>query len=169
MVETLEPILAKLPFFKGLDKRYLELLVGCASNARYNTGEYLYQEGKEANQFFIIRQGKVAIESAVPGRGMITVEIHEAGDVVGWAWLLPPYRWYFNGRAVEPTRVIVLDGLCLRGKCEQDHTLGYEFMSRFLQKTTRSLDLLLGQVVDLHAAPEERQAKSEQSLGWARA
>jgi CRP/FNR family cyclic AMP-dependent transcriptional regulator len=169
MVGTLEPILAKHPFFEGLDKRYLELLVGCASNARYNAGDYLYQEGREATQFFIIRQGRVAIESSVPGRGRITLQTHEAGDVVGWSWLFPPYRWYFSGHAIELTRVIALDGLCLRRKCEQDPDLGYEFMKRFLQKTARSVDLLRGQVVELYTASEERRTKSDQPLGWMRA
>jgi CRP-like cAMP-binding protein len=99
---------------------------------------------------------------------MITLEVHDEGDVVGWAWLFPPYRWYFNGRAVEPTRAIVLDGLCLRRKCEQDPDLGYEFMKRFLQKTARSLDLIRGQVVDLYATPENGRTRSDRVLGWAR-
>ncbi len=160
MVTTLEPILAQLPFFDGLEKHYLELLVGCASNARYFPGEYLYREGEDANQFFIIRQGKVAIELAIPGRGKVTLQTHEAGDVVGWAWLLPPYRWYFSGRATEVTRVIALDGVCLRRKCDEDAHLGYEFMKRFSAKTAHSLDLLYMQLLDVYATPEQRVTKS---------
>ncbi len=160
MVDTLEPILAKLPFFEGLEKRHIELLVGCASNARYMADEYLYREGEEANQFFIVRQGKVSIEMAVPGRGIVTLQTHDEGDVVGWAWLLPPYRWYFTARAVEMTRVIALDGVCLRRKCEQDADLGYEFLKRFSAKTTRALELLYMQVLDLYATPEQRQTRT---------
>ncbi len=160
MVGTLEPILANLPFFDGLEPSHLELLVGCASNARYGADAYLYREGEQANQFFIVRQGKVAIEMAVPGRGKVTLQTHDAGDVVGWAWLLPPYRWYFSARAVEPTRVIALDGVCLRHKCEQDADLGYQFLKRFAAKTTRSLDLLYAQLLDLDAGPEPRAPKS---------
>ncbi len=160
MVASLEPILAQLPFFEGLEKRHLELLVGCASNARYMPNEYLYREGEDANQFFIIRQGTVAIEMAIPGRGMVTLQTHDADDVVGWAWLLPPYRWHFSGRAVELTRVIALDGVCLRRKCEEDAALGYEFLKRFSAKTARALDLVYMQVLDLYAPPEQRGAKS---------
>ncbi len=169
MVDTLEPILAKLPFFEGLEKRHLELLVGCASNARYFADEYLYREGEDANQFFIIRQGKVAIEMAIPGRGMVTLQTHDEGDVVGWAWLLPPYRWHFSGRAVEMTRVIALDGVCLRRKCEEDPALGYEFLKRFSAKTARSLDLVYMQVLDLYAVPEQRVTKSNHMRARVRA
>ncbi len=159
MVASLEPILAQLPFFEGLEKRHLELLVGCASNARYFADEYLYREGQDANQFYIIRQGRVAIELAIPGRGMVTLQTYDAGDVVGWAWLLPPYRWHFSGRAMELTRVIALDGVCVRRKCEQDAELGYEFLMRFSAKTARTLDLLYIQALDLYAAPEQRETK----------
>ena len=149
MVETLEPILAEHPFFAGLEKRYLQLLTGCASNACYNRGDYLFLEEEEAKKFYIIRHGKVAIEAAIPGSGMVTIQTYEAGDVVGWSWLFPPYRWHFSGRAVELSRVLVLDGECLRGKCEQNPTLGYEFMKRFSHKIVRSLDLTRLQLLAL--------------------
>ena len=55
------------------------------------------------------------------------------GEVLGWSWLFPPYRWHFDARALEPVRAIAFDGACLRGKCEADHELGYELMQRFAQ------------------------------------
>jgi hypothetical protein len=61
-METLEPILAEHPFLKGLEPHHLELIVGCASNVRFDTGHFLCREDEEANQFYIIRQGKVAVE-----------------------------------------------------------------------------------------------------------
>lgn len=149
-METLEPILAKHPFFKGLDKPYLELLTGCAMNARYNAGEYLFHEGEEAEKFFIIREGTVAAEIAVPGQGQIVIQTHEAGEVVGWSWLFPPYNWHFSARAIETTRVLTLDGVCLRTKCEMDPALGYEFMKRFADMIVRSLDSTRMQLLDLY-------------------
>ena len=148
MVDTLEPILAKHPFFEGLEKRYLELLVGCASNLRFNRGDYLFIEGAEAKQFYIVRHGAVAIETLVPGQGMIPIQTHEEGDIVGWSWLFPPYQWHFSGRAVEVTMVIALDGECLRRKCEQDNALGYEFLKRFSHKIVRALDLTRAQLIN---------------------
>jgi CRP/FNR family transcriptional regulator, cyclic AMP receptor protein len=158
MVDTLEPFLARLPFFEGLEKRHLELLVGCASNAHYVANEYLYREGEEANQFYIIRQGKVSIEMAVPGHGMVSLQSHEEGAVVGWAWLLRPFHWFFSARVVVVTWVITLDGAYLRRKCEQDHTLGYELHKRFAAKMERTLDLLYMQLIDLYAAPLQELA-----------
>ena len=67
----------------------------------------------------------------MPGRGPLTIETIEAGDVVGWSWLFPPHAWHFDARAVAPVRAIEVDGACLRAKCEKDPVLGYDLMSRF--------------------------------------
>jgi len=130
-VETLEPILAKHPFLEGLDAAYLKLLVGCASNVRFNAGEFLFHEGDDANEFYMIREGEVTIQIQGAGRGPITVQTLGEGEVLGWSWLIPPYRWRFDAIAEELTRAIALDGKCLREKCEEDHNLGYELLKRF--------------------------------------
>lgn len=150
-METLEPILEKHPFFEQLSKPHLTLITGCAANARFNDGEYLFREGQEASKFFVLRQGKVAIEIGVPGQGLTTIYTHEEDDVVGWSWLFEPYHWMFSARAVGLTRVITLDGVCLRNKCEQDPVLGYEFMKRFAQKVVRSLDQTRMQLLNVYA------------------
>jgi len=148
-METLERILAEHPFFKGLEEPYLQLLVGCASNVRFNAGEVVFREGEEANRFYLIRQGKVAVEMFAPSRGPIILQTLGEGEVLGWSWLVAPYRWRFDGRAVELTRAIALDGECLRGKCEEDHDLGYELMKRVslvMEKLVQATRLQLADV-----------------------
>jgi CRP/FNR family cyclic AMP-dependent transcriptional regulator len=149
-MKTLEPILAKHPFFEGLEQRYLELLTGCASNMHFKAGETLFKEGDEARQFFVIREGIVRLEVFAPGQGEITIQTVDANDIVGWSWLFPPYRWHFSGRATTPLRVIALDGECLRGKCEQDHSLGYEFLKRFSHIMMDRLQATRLQLLDLY-------------------
>jgi len=148
-METLERILSEHPFFKGLEEPYLQLLVGCASNVRFNAGEVVFREGEQANQFYLIRQGKVAVEMFAPSRGPIILQTLGEGEVLGWSWLVAPYRWRFDGRAVELTRAIALDGECLRGKCEEDHDLGYELMKRVslvMEKLVQAMRMQLADV-----------------------
>ena len=49
-METLERVLAEHAFFEGLEPRYLQLLVGCASNVRFDAGQYIFREGEEARR-----------------------------------------------------------------------------------------------------------------------
>jgi CRP-like cAMP-binding protein len=158
-MDTLEPILKKHPFFEGLHPRYIELLTGCASNERYSAGDYLFREGDEAVKFFIIRHGHVSVEITTLA-GPLLLYTHDEGDIVGWSWLFSPYHWHFTGRALDLTRVIALDGVCLRAKCEEDPALGYEFMKRFAYKMMYSLDSTRMQLLDMYGirTAEPRQA-----------
>lgn len=149
-MESLEHILEEHPFFHGLDKKYIQLIVGCASNVRFNAGEFLFREGEEANQFYILRPGKVALEIFVPERGPITIETVGEGQILGWSWLIPPHYWHFNARAVELTRAIALDGKCLRNKCEEDHDLGYELLKRFAHIVEMRLQATRLQLLDVY-------------------
>lgn len=149
-MQSIDVLLAQHPFFKDLSEEYLKLIAGCATNQVYEAGQYLFQEGEEATQFFIVRHGKIAIEARIPTQREIIIYTHDANDVVGWAWLFPPYHWRFSGRAVELTRVTALDGICLRDKCEKDPLLGYEFLKRFSHKVVYSLYETRLQLLDLY-------------------
>jgi CRP-like cAMP-binding protein len=149
-METLEPVLAKHPFLKGLEPQHLKILVGCASNVRFNTGQFLFHEGEEANEFYMIRGGKVAVQIQGAERGPITVQTIGEGDVLGWSWLIPPYRWRFDAKALELTRAIALDGKCLRTKSEEDHDLGYELLKRFAGIIVERLEAARLQLLDVY-------------------
>ena len=149
-MRTLEGILAEHPFFSGWEPRYPQLAVGCASNVRFNAGEFVFQEGEEANTFYLIREGRVALEVVVPGRGSVTIETLEGGELLGWSWLIPPYRWRFDARAVKMTRAIALDGRCLRGKCEEDHELGYELVKQVASSLGQRLDATRLRLLDIY-------------------
>lgn len=149
-MQTLGPLLAEHPFLKGLDPRHLQVIVGCASNVRFDAGQFIFREGEEANQFYIIRHGKVSLEVFAPGRGSITIQTVGEGEVLGWSWLFPPYHWHFDARALELTRAIAFDGKCLRTKCEEDHDLGYELVKRFAHILVERLQATRLQLLDVY-------------------
>ena len=152
-MQTLEAILAGHPFFEGFETRYMQLITGCASNVRFDAGEYIFHEGEDASHFYLIRQGKVALETWAAQRGPITIETIEAGEVLGWSWLFPPYRWHFSARVVEPVRAIALDGVCLRSKGEADHDLGYQLVKRVAQIMMQRLQATRLQLLDVYGVP----------------
>ena len=146
----LERILSEHPFFAGLAAEYSQLIAGCARNRHFAAGQYLFHEGEPANEFFLIRHGKVALEVMAPGRAPIVFATLGAGEIVGASWLVPPYRWMFDARAAELTRAIGFDAACLRGKCEADHHLGYEMMKRILPVFVKRLHTTRLQILDVY-------------------
>jgi CRP/FNR family transcriptional regulator, cyclic AMP receptor protein len=149
-MENLGSILKQHPFFQGLENSHIEFIVGCAANARFKTGEFLFREGHEANYFFFIREGLVNLEIYSPQKGAITVQTLGEGEIVGWSWIISPYQWRFDARATEDTRLIALDGKCLRDKCNQDPALGYELLKRFAPIIEQRLVATKIQLLDLY-------------------
>ena len=148
--DSLERILGEHPFFGGMEEPYLQLFVDCASNVRFNAGEMIFREGEEANTFYLIRHGRVALETSAPQRGSVIIETLGEGSVLGWSWMVPPFRWRFDARAMEPIRAIALDGRCLRGRSEEDHDLGYELMKRCAQVMEQRLQAARLQLLDVY-------------------
>ncbi len=149
--KTIDQILAKHPFFQGFAPEQIQLIAGCAQNAHFKADTYLFHEAENASTFYLLRSGKVALETNIPGPGMVTIETIDTGEVVGWSWLFPPYTWHFSARAVEDVQATVFDGGCLRGKAEQDHDLGYTLIMKFAEVMMRRLQATRLQLLDLYS------------------
>jgi CRP-like cAMP-binding protein len=149
---SLLPIIVQHPFFTGLDQAYLELIAGCAKNAAFRKGETIFREGQQADWFYLVREGQVVLDIAMPPRGKVTIQTLEAGEVLGWAWLFPPYKWAFGATAASATRAIALDGACLRQKCEADPKLGYDLMKRFARVMMERMQAARIQMLDIYGA-----------------
>lgn len=149
-VEGLDRIVREHPFFAGLGPEACSLLAGCARNVRFEPGRYLFHEGESADEFYLLREGKVALEVTSPGSGAITLQTVGEGQVVGVSWLIPPYRWSYDARALDRVHAIGMNATCLRGKCEADHTLGYDMMKRFMPVLIERLQATRLQMLDVY-------------------
>ena len=147
--ENLTELLRQHPFVADLTDEHLDLLVGCASNVRFPEGAYIITEGQLASKFYLIRTGRVALEIDISGRGPLRIQTTGPGEILGWSWLISPFRWHFSGVAVADTRAIALDGECLRRKCESDTRFGYEMLKRLSQVMERRLEATRLQLIDL--------------------
>lgn len=149
-VEGLDAILRKLPFFDDLAPEEQLLISGCARNHRFDAGQYIFREGQAADEFFILRHGQVALETTNPGRAPLVISTLGENEVVGAAWLVPPYKWTYDARARVLTRAIGIDAACLRGKSEADPALGYKLMKLFLPTLVKQLHDTQMQVLDVY-------------------
>ena len=149
-MRTIDELIAEAPTFAGLAPEYLELIAGCAWNQHLNAGTVLMRAGDPADRFFLIRHGMVALQLYAPALGPLQVQTLDEGEVVGWSWLFAPHRWQLDCRAVGDCRLVTFDGACLRGKCEEDHELGYQLMSRFAANVINRLQETRLQLLDVY-------------------
>lgn len=147
---TLEPYLTEHPLFRELGAKDVGLLSACAFNVRFAEGERIFRQGQSADRCYLIRHGMVSLEIGASTTGSVTIQTLGPGEVLGWSWLFPPYKWHFDARAMDPTRAIALDGQCLRGKCDQDPRLGYELMKRFSAVIHAHMQAARLQILDIY-------------------
>lgn len=150
MVQSLESLIKKHPFFADMPERHLEFIVGCAKNVAFPELHTIFKEGDPANEFYFVREGLVAVELIVPNRGATTIQTVSEGEILGWSWVSPPYRWHFSARTLQRTRALIFDAKCLRTKCDEDHDLGYELLSRFMSVVSSRLDATRLQLLDIY-------------------
>lgn len=149
-----ESTLAAHPFFHELDIETIRLISDCATETCFGPGEVIFHQGEEANRFYLLQEGRVALELFVPERGVVTIQTLGSGELLGASWLFPPYLWTYEATATERTRAIAFNANCLRGACEEDHDLGYELMKRFARILVERLTATRLQLLDVYANPE---------------
>ena len=149
-MRTIDQLIADAPVFAGLERSQLELIAGCGHNEHVAAGTLLLREGDPADTFFLLRSGAVALEVHAPARPPLRIETLAPGDVVGWSWLFAPYRWHLDARALEACGLVAFDGACLRGKCDEDHELGYQLMKRFAVEIVNRLQATRFQLLDVY-------------------
>jgi CRP-like cAMP-binding protein len=150
---TIRDLLAAHPFFGGVDPVDLDLIAGCGRNVSFDAGAQIAREGDPADYFYVLREGRVAVDVHEPIHGPIVVATLSPGDVLGWSWLFPPYRWRFDARALGRVRAVALDGVCLRSKCDADPRLGYDLVRRFAGIMVARLESTRLQILDVYGRP----------------
>ncbi|MFN8162201.1 MAG: cyclic nucleotide-binding domain-containing protein [Solirubrobacterales bacterium] len=150
----IDRLLEEVPALEGMRRDHLELIAGCGSIRSFEAGDRLFREGEAADYFYALRRGRVALEIFVTGRGPITIETLGPGELLGWSWIFPPFRWHLDATARERGTAIAFDAACLRGKCDEDHELGYELMRRFATLLIERLQATRIQLLDVYGHAE---------------
>jgi CRP/FNR family cyclic AMP-dependent transcriptional regulator len=137
------------PFFKDFQATHVELLSKCASSVHFTAGSYIFHDGETAERLYLIQTGKIAVVLQMAGRDPMGIMTVDAGGVVGWSWLFPPYRWHFSARVMEDTAAIALDAKCIMAKCKEDYQLGYELMRECAHVMGERLQATRAQLLNL--------------------
>lgn len=149
-MQQLDQIIGDHPFMKDLKPGYLQTIAGCGRNVIFNAGDCIFREGEPSDHFYLLRHGRVALEISAPGQNAIRVQTLGPGEIVGASWLIPPYRWAWDARALETTRLVELNAVCLREKCDADHDFGYELMKRLAPAIGKRLQAARLQLLDIY-------------------
>lgn len=152
MTQTMAAELAAHPFLHDLKPRSLSAIATYSNHVVLGAGERVFDVDGPADRFWLLLDGRVNLDLHSPGRGDLLVETIGPGDILGWSWLFPPYRWQFGAVAVEDSRAIVVEAKSLRLLCSLDNTLGMAMYERFAKVAIHRLQTTRMRLLDIYAA-----------------
>jgi CRP/FNR family transcriptional regulator, cyclic AMP receptor protein len=139
MIEVTPAALAAHPFLHGMSPEHLAVLGEAASDVTFPARHRLFEDGGSATRFWLIRSGYVALDLHVPGEGRVRIDTIGMGELLGWSWLFPPYRWAFGAAAASRMEAFEFDAREVRARCATDPALGYEVTRRLAEVVAKRL------------------------------
>lgn len=150
-------LIADFPVLARLSAGELARLSDTARTVRFDTRERVFSEGQRAEGCWLIHAGRVALDVFIPGRGLVVVQTLGAGDVLGWSWLVPPYRWHFGASATEPTTATLLDTAQMRALAGVDPGFGYALSRTLFEMMLHRLQATRARLLDLYRSPGDER------------
>jgi len=135
-------------FFSSFSESDLKFLCESANEKEVKKGTVLFRQGERAQNFYVVRNGRISVQ--IPAILGPTLEIQSLGkdQIMGWSWLISPYRWNFQTKAEEDSLLLEFDGKAILAHCEQDPKFGYELLKKFAALMSERLDAARQKMMD---------------------
>jgi CRP/FNR family cyclic AMP-dependent transcriptional regulator len=147
---ALTDLIKSHPFLAGLDPEFYEFFHDCATVRRFASQQQIFHEGGEADHFYLILSGEIALETFVPGCGTVTIQRLGPKEALGWSWLFPPHEWHFTATTLAPTEVISFNAEALRAKAAENRDFRDELLTRVAKTLLERLQSTRMQLIDLY-------------------
>ena len=143
-------LLRQSPIFSGIHHDVVRLFAYLSAHRSLKTGDYLIEQGKKANQAFILVKGAVEISVHHRQREIVLQQL-KPGAVFGELALLAKFNWFFSARAATDVEVILIDQTAFQKVIEKFPEQKDKLIERVIQirinrlenQTTFMLDQLL--------------------------
>ncbi|RRR65679.1 MAG: cyclic nucleotide-binding domain-containing protein [Candidatus Viridilinea halotolerans] len=139
-------LLRRYPFFSGLNTEQLTALAKAADEMTLEAGNTLFREGEDLHSLYLVIEGRVEITMTLPEVGNrlavqqpdtptreAVVSVINAGAVVAWSALIPPYVATSGARTASNCRLVALDCRDLRDSFDHDPHFGYLMLVKVAQ------------------------------------
>ncbi|MFF0533333.1 Crp/Fnr family transcriptional regulator [Nocardia amikacinitolerans] len=147
--------LAAFERLAALSREQLHILAGAGRDVAFPAGHRIIGEGLVADRCWLIRSGRILLDAQVPGRGGVVLQTLDSGDVLGWSWLVPPYRWHFGAVTAEPVEAIEFEAQTLAELADQDPRFGHALTLMLFEALLERLQATRARLLDLYRNPTE--------------
>jgi CRP-like cAMP-binding protein len=132
--------LDKLRFCQGMSLEYRKRLVSAGAFRSYEPGEILFSEGQSSEEVYLLAEGQVALETAIPSQEPTCVQTVSTGELLGWSPLLGLGVMTATARALTPCRALALNAAHILSLAEEDPAFVLDIMRRTAITLARRLN-----------------------------
>jgi CRP-like cAMP-binding protein len=120
--------------FHGLSEAQVERVASIAKDFPIEKGQWIFHEGREGSEFYILKEGEVELLTNVNGYFELPVSmLRSPGSAFGIASLVPPYTYTLSVRCARSGMLMAIRHDDLTNLMESDHELGCLIMKNLAQ------------------------------------
>jgi CRP-like cAMP-binding protein len=149
--KALQEFMLTVPLFAEMSEDDLSTFAACGTEVTFKPDQKICKSSEDADFFYIIKEGRVAVELQIGEEEPIVIETLDPGEVLGWSWIFPPYKWQFDARSMDAVQAVAMDARCIRGKLDDNPRLGYWTMKQFSKILMGRLSASRLQMMDIYA------------------
>ena len=153
MIEVTAEALAGHPFMHGMPRGHLAVLADTARDVTFPARHRLFEDGGSAARFWLIQSGRVSLDLYVPGQSRMKIDTIGMGELLGWSWLFPPYRWAFGAVAAHRVEAFEFDARAVRACCQADPVLGHDLTQRLARVLAKRLQATRVRLITASSLP----------------
>ncbi|MFY1679750.1 MULTISPECIES: cyclic nucleotide-binding domain-containing protein [unclassified Streptomyces] len=126
-------------------------LTDLAREVAFPEDAHIFEAGEPADRFWVIRSGAVSLTQRTGTPRPVTVAGLGPGDLLGWSWLFPPYRWDFGAEAFSPVRAHEFDAERVLALCEAEPDVGLVLVRSVAEILAHRLEATRGKLIEQYA------------------
>jgi len=121
--------LKEVEILQGLGEWELQSIAQFFDEETVAAGITLCEENERADQLYILQQGSVSLRSKKLGQ----LEINTPGKIVGWSFLVPPYRYTASAVTTTPSSLLVIKSPDFYYLIHKEPKMGMKVMNNLAQ------------------------------------
>lgn len=132
---------------QGVPESILSELAPQVRLIQYAPGAVIFEEGTHAQDFYMLKEGKILLEVEIAQDIIISLGSIKKGYSFGWSSLVPDGRHTTFAVAVEPSQVLCISGKAFLEILEREPRWAYLVMKRVFQVFRRRLERRTNQFI----------------------
>ena len=123
--------------FGALSEADLEAVAGIVVERDCEPGATVFHEGDRAGEFYILLEGRVALQTSLPSSQSapvrrVTIDILSPTQVFGWSAVVPPHEYTLAAVCLQRAHILAVDGARMDEVLRGSPQARYEVMKGFI-------------------------------------